>query len=154
MSVHFNSNSSQPILPEQKLLKEWIQVIIKNHNKQLGRLNYLFCNDEDIYNTNLQYLNHDTYTDIITFDYVEGNVISGDILISIDRVGDNAKSLNVPFEQELCRVIIHGVLHLLGYKDKSVEESTLMRQKENESLAIFDTMKSQRFHVEHSIISL
>ena len=114
---------------------------IKKHNKFLGTISYQFCSDEHIFDVNVSYLNHDTYTDIITFDYVEGNLISGDILISIDRVGENAKKFGVDFEQEFHRVLIHGVLHLLGFKDKSDEESAIMRQKENEALQILATMR-------------
>ena len=89
---------------------------------------------------NRKYLNHDTYTDIITFDYVSGNLVSGDIMISVDRIRDNAKLFSVPFEQELHRVIIHGIHHLLGQGDKTEEEATAMRKKENDSLALWETM--------------
>ena len=88
----------------------------------------------------MKYLNHDTYTDIITFDCVEGNLISGDIMISVDRVKDNAAKFSIPFERELSRVIIHGVLHLLGYKDKTDAEAAEMRQKENDALAMLDAL--------------
>ena len=89
---------------------------------------------------NRKYLNHDTYTDIITFDYVSGNLVSGDIMISVDRIRDNAKLFSVPFEQELHRVIIHGIHHLLGQGDKTEEEAAAMRKKENDSLALWETM--------------
>ena len=91
---------------------------------------------------NIEYLNHDTYTDIITFDYVEGNVISGDMMISVDRVGENAAKFEVPFERELRRVIIHGVLHLLGNGDKTTKEAARMRELENAALALYDEMNA------------
>lgn len=122
-------------------LKKWISEVINVYGKTTGRISYLFCSDQMIHEWNLRYLNHDTYTDIITFDNVNGGLISGDIIISIDRVGENAKKFGVDFEQEFHRVLIHGVLHLLGFKDKSDEESAIMRQKENEALQILTTMR-------------
>ena len=136
MAIHFDFCDCEVKLPDSTLLKNWIRTVIVNHGRSIGRINYLFCNDEYIYDVNVRFLNHDTYTDIITFDYVEGNVISGDILISVDRVGENALNIGVPFEQELCRVIIHGVLHLLGFKDKTDKDASQMRNKEDESLAL------------------
>ena len=109
----------------------WIKNTINNEGKIAGDLSFVFCDDEYLHKINLEYLNHDTYTDIITFDYTELNIIAGDIFISIDRVKENALSFNTLFENELSRVIIHGVLHLMGYKDKTEEESTLMRGKED-----------------------
>ena len=112
----------------------------------VGNINYLFCDDAYLLKINLQYLNHDTYTDIITFDYVHGSLVSGDILISIDRVEENARKYNVSFEQELHRVIIHGVLHLLGQGDKSEEEAQEMRRQETDALSLY----AQMFHKEHN----
>ena len=109
----------------------WLQNVVESENKISGELSFVFCDDEYLHKINLQYLNHDTYTDIITFDYTEAGVIAGDIFISIDRVKENALLYNKPFKNELSRVIVHGVLHLAGYKDKSEEESTLMRSKED-----------------------
>lgn len=109
----------------------WLQKVVESENKISGELSFVFCDDEYLHKINLQYLNHDTYTDIITFDYTESGVIAGDIFISIDRVKENALLYNKPFKNELSRVIVHGVLHLAGYKDKSEEESTLMRSKED-----------------------
>ena len=112
--------------------------------KTVGNLSYLFCNDEFILEMNQRFLNHDTYTDIITFDNVVGDTIAGDILISIDRVGENASLFKVPFEQELHRVIIHGVLHLLGQGDKSDSEAAEMRRQEGDALQLWEAM----FHKE------
>jgi len=119
----------------------WISNVIVSENKKEGDINYIFCDDEYILEINKQYLNHDYYTDIISFDYSVGNELHGDIFISIDRVRENAVEYNVTLEEELKRVIIHGVLHYCGYKDKSEEEELLMRVKEDE--------KIKMFHVEH-----
>ena len=140
MSVFFSNSDIYFDLQSQTLIKKWISEVIKTYGKKLGKINYLFCSDEYVYDANVRFLNHDTYTDIITFDYVEGNLVSGDIMISVDRVGENAKNLNVPFEQELHRVIIHGVLHLLGFKDKSESDAAIMREKENESLKLLESL--------------
>lgn len=119
----------------------WIQNIIASENKEEGDINYIFCDDEYLHKINVEYLNHDTLTDIISFDYSEGNFLHGDIFISVERVAENAKEFNVSFENELKRVIAHGVLHYCGYKDKSEQDELLMRQKEDE--------KIKMFHVEH-----
>lgn len=140
MAVFFSTGDIDFELQNESLIKKWIGVVVKSYGKQLGRINYLFCSDEYVYDANVRFLNHDTYTDIITFDYVEGNLVSGDIMISVDRVGDNAQTMSLPFERELCRVIIHGVLHLLGYKDKSDADAAVMRQKENDALEVLDAM--------------
>lgn len=115
----------------------WIEKIIVSENKELGEINYIFCNDDYLHKINVEYLDHDTLTDIITFDYTEENIISGDILISTERVEDNANDFNVSFQEELLRVMAHGILHLCGYKDKTDEESNFMRQKENEKIGWF-----------------
>lgn len=142
MAVHFFNDDVDFTVSDETLLRKWITLVVTRHKKRLGKITYLFCSDEKIYQTNVRFLNHDTYTDIITFDYVENDLISGDIIISIDRVGENARSFNVSFEQELHRVIIHGLLHLLGFKDKSVEDAAIMRHNEDESLALLKTIAS------------
>lgn len=140
MSIFFSNADVDFTLPDVDRINNWISVIVKNHGKSVGKINYLFCSDEYIYDANVRFLNHDTYTDIITFDYVEGVLLSGDILISVDRVGDNASKFSTSFERELRRVIIHGVLHLIGFKDKSEKDASVMRQKEEESLMIYDSL--------------
>ena len=140
MSITFSCADVEFDLQQAPLLKKWISEIVNSYGKQVGRIGYLFCSDEYVYDANVRFLNHDTYTDIITFDNVEGNLVSGDIMISIDRVGENAHHLLQPFETELHRVIIHGVLHLLGYKDKTEEDAAVMRQKENDSLSVLDKL--------------
>lgn len=140
MAVYFSNSDVDFALKDADLMKKWISRIVMSYGKNLGRVNYLFCSDEYVYDANVRFLGHDTYTDIITFDYVEGNLISGDIMISVDRVVENARTMAIPFERELHRVIIHGVLHLLGFKDKTDVDAAVMRQKEDESLAVLDTL--------------
>ncbi len=112
-------------------IKAWLKSVIKEEGFILSEINYILCNDEYLHKINLDYLDHDTYTDIITFDNSEEEtLIEGDIFVSIDRVNENAKDFNSPFEQEFRRVLVHGVLHLCGYFDKSVEDEKLMRMKE------------------------
>jgi rRNA maturation RNase YbeY len=118
-------------------MRAWIFETIKAEQKQLGELNYIFCSDEYLLKINKEYLNHDTLTDIITFDNSEEALtIEGDIFISIERVQENAQELKVSFEEELARVMIHGVLHLVGYKDKTLEDSQKMRAKEDHYLSL------------------
>ena len=140
MSIRFASQDIDFELLEAEKVKNWISQVIQLRGKRVGNISYLFCDDEYLLGVNQQYLDHDTYTDIITFDYVAADLISGDIMISIDRVGENASQFEVPFELELRRVIIHGVLHLLGQGDKSDDEATEMRRQEEESLALWNTM--------------
>lgn len=122
---------------EQRYI-DWIQYIIKKEKKELLQLTYIFCSDSYLHQINVEYLNHDTLTDIITFPYTEPPLVEGDIFISIDRVKENAVKYGVSFEDELHRVIIHGVLHLCGYPDKTEEEAKVMRKKEEEALEIWD----------------
>jgi len=134
VSSIFFFNEDHNYQPKQKrILKSWILDTIKEESHELENLNYIFCSDEYLYKMNVDYLQHDTYTDVITFDNSEkgSKTIVGDIFISIDRIKDNAKSMNLKFEDELHRVIIHGTLHLLGYKDKSKKDEQVMRSKED-----------------------
>ena len=140
MSIRFSVQSGNFELDKEQQLKKWVSEVIKCRGKQVGNINYLFCDDEYLLEVNQKYLDHDTYTDIITFDYVVADLISGDIMISIDRVGENAQSYNVSFEQELRRVVIHGVLHLLGQGDKSDSEAAEMRHQEEDALALWNDM--------------
>jgi probable rRNA maturation factor len=117
-------------------IKHWIEQTIQNHRQKLIEINYIFCDDIYLHQLNVEYLHHDTLTDIITFDNAETTgEIEGDIFISVDRVRENAEKFSVAFEYELHRVMIHGVLHLLGYYDKSELEQIQMRQLENDCLA-------------------
>jgi probable rRNA maturation factor len=124
-------------LENEEAICNWISNVIKSEDKKEGEINYIFCDDEYLLQINQEHLNHDYYTDIISFDYTVGNEISGDMFISVDRVKDNAVDFNVSFEEELKRVIVHGVLHYCGYKDKSEADEVLMRSKEDEKLAMF-----------------
>ncbi|MBR3488734.1 MAG: rRNA maturation RNase YbeY [Bacteroidales bacterium] len=140
MAIFFSTENIDFELADEPKVKKWILAVVGAQGKRVGNLNYLFCDDSYLINVNRTYLNHDTYTDIITFDYVEGSVVSGDILISVERVRENATLFNSSFEQELRRVIIHGVLHLLGQADKSDEDAAEMRRKEESALALWNTI--------------
>lgn len=109
----------------------WLKDIILSEGKKLGEINYIFCDDEYLLKVNQDYLQHDYYTDIITFDYVKGKTISGEIFVSLQRISDNASTLSKNYEEELRRVLAHGILHLCGYKDKTEEEEQLMRSTED-----------------------
>ena len=140
MAISFSTQDVEFTLDDEQKVKKWITTIVNAHNMTVGVISYLFCSDEVELDANRTFLNHDTYTDIITFDYVEGSVVSGDIMISVDRVRENASIFNVPFENELNRVIIHGILHLLGQKDKSEEDAAQMRKREEDALQLWKTM--------------
>lgn len=140
MAIRFSVQSGDFELLEAPKVQKWLSEVVKRRGKSVGNINYLFCDDEYLLGVNRQYLQHDTYTDIITFDYVAGGLVSGDIMISVERVGENATGFGVPFEQELHRVIVHGVLHLLGQSDKSEAEAAEMRRQEEEALALWDVM--------------
>ena len=126
-----------PEIPKQKIIN-WVKETASLYNKKTGDIAYIFCNDKRILEINNQYLQHDYYTDIITFDYSDEKQISGDIFISIDTVKSNSEKFNVLFQKELLRVLIHGILHLCGQEDKTPEEKKIMREKENLALACFD----------------
>ncbi len=127
-------------LSNESLYEEWISRIIDSEGFDEGEINYIFCDDDYLHKINVDYLDHDTLTDIISFDYTEGNLLQGDIFVSVERVRENANDFNVAFEDEIKRVLSHGILHYCGYKDKSPEDELLMRSKEDE--------KIQMFHVE------
>ncbi len=129
------------VLDNETNYSDWLNRIISQEQKGLGHLDYIFCNDEFLLKLNQEYLNHDDFTDIITFDYSEENIISGDVFISIPRVYDNAQLFEATRDHELLRVMAHGVLHLIGYGDKTTEERRIMRLKEDEMIKLF--------HVEH-----
>jgi len=138
--ISFNYENDFELSNEEQF-SNWISRVIASEEKREGEISYIFCDDDYLLNLNEQYLNHDTLTDIISFDYSMGNEIHGDIFISTERVKDNANDFKVFFEEELKRVMVHGVLHYCGYKDKTEEDEALMRSKEDE--------KIKMFHVEH-----
>ncbi len=129
------------ILGDEMIFSEWLSRAILSENKIEGEINYIFCDDEYLLKLNERYLSHDTLTDIISFDYSVGNELHGDVFISIERVQENAHDFQVTLHEELKRVMVHGLLHYCGYKDKTAEDELLMRTKENE--------KIKMFHVEH-----
>jgi len=125
-------------LSQKRPIKKWLSAVTKQENKEIGEVNIIFYNDEQLLALNKQYLNHDTFTDIITFDYTEERVLHGDICISIERVKENAKRFNCTFEEELRRVMAHGILHLCEYKDKKNTDKKVMKQKEESALTLFN----------------
>lgn len=131
MSINFYIEGISGLHLAKANLRSWIKSAVKEESKRAGDLNFIFCNDEYLLLINQQYLGHDYYTDIITFDYVTDVVISGDIYISVERVKENAGVYHVSFENELNRIMIHGVLHLLGYQDKEADQKRIMTQKED-----------------------
>ena len=124
------------ILEDEVSVQKWIHQIISNYNCELGEVNYIFCDDDYLHKLNVEFLNHDTLTDIISFDNSLGKLINGDIYISVERVADNATDFKVSFNEELRRVMIHGVLHYIGFKDKSVKEQLEMTKQENLALSL------------------
>lgn len=124
-------------LENEDTYQSWIETVILSEQKIVGEINYIFCDDDYLHDINVKYLNHNTLTDIISFDYSKFDTISGDIFISIDRVRENAQNFNIDFSQELLRVMAHGILHYCGYKDKSQKEVSIMREKENEKIELF-----------------
>ncbi|MFT5248315.1 MAG: putative rRNA maturation factor [bacterium] len=118
-------------------VNKWLSEVIKSESFKEGEINYVFCDDEYLLKLNVEFLKHDTLTDILSFDYSLGKELNGDIFISIERVKENAEDFNVGFETELKRVMVHGVLHYCGYKDKSEEEERVMREKENHYINLF-----------------
>jgi probable rRNA maturation factor len=124
-------------LDNEDAVAAWLGNVITSENKKEGEINYIFCDDEYLHKINVEYLDHDTLTDIISFDYSMGNELHGDVFVSIERVKDNAADFNVSFEEELKRVLVHGILHYCGYKDKGEAEELLMRSKEDEKIAMF-----------------
>ena len=135
---NFHSENISFTLNKKPAIISWLSYSIKNENKIPGEISYIFCSDQYLHELNVEHLNHNTLTDIITFDYCEKNRVNGDLFISIDRVKDNAKSFNSSIENELHRVMIHGILHLCGYKDKTAEDQNVMSAKEDFYLNLRD----------------
>jgi len=125
------------VLENEQEYRQWIERAIESENKFIGDISFIFCNDEYLHKINLEYLSHDTYTDIISFDNTLGNTLQGDIFISTERVLENAENFQTQFTDELKRVLIHGILHFCGFKDKTEREKELMRRKEEEKIELF-----------------
>lgn len=136
MSIVFDVEGVEMPSINETEINEWISKVVKSHNRELGELAYIFCSDEKILEVNNEYLQHDYYTDIITFDYTEGQIISGDMFISLDTVRTNAELFKTNYDEELLRVIVHGVLHLCGFGDKTEDEESKMRELENKALSL------------------
>ena len=134
IEFHFKS---ELVIQNKPDYVDWINRVIISEGFSVGQIDYIFCSDEYLLKLNKEYLNHDTFTDIITFDYTDGKIISGDIFISTYRVEDNARKFDVEFLNELRRVMSHGILHLAGFGDKSIEEKKIMREKEEEKIKMF-----------------
>lgn len=136
--VSFFSEDVKFELTQADAVSAWLQRVAVQESKAIRAIQYIFCSDDFLREVNVQYLQHDYYTDIITFPYDDSDDLQGDLFISIDRVEDNARTLQIPFLQELHRVMVHGLLHLIGYGDKTEAEITTMREKENFHLAHFE----------------
>ena len=138
MAITYDKEHSKIKMPKIKKrnVSAWIKKVAELHGKKVGDLSYLFCSDDHILEVNREYLQHDYYTDIITFDYTEGDVISGDMVISVDTIATNAEKFNTFFESEFFRVVIHGVLHLCGINDKGPGEREIMEKHEDEALEV------------------
>lgn len=132
--INFFSEDTEHPLIDKSAVSGWLREVISIHDKIAGEINYIFCSDEKILSVNREFLKHDYYTDIITFDYSEQRILAGDLYISLDTVASNAADLGTPTESELNRVIVHGILHLCGFKDKLPNESMQMRKLEDEAL--------------------
>lgn len=136
MAIQFFNQEINFKLSQKRIINSWIKSTISSHHKKCGEISFIFTSDEQILEVNRQYLQHDYFTDIITFNYNNGDVVSGDIYISVDTVSSNAAIYNVTFQEELHRVIIHGILHLLGFNDKTKTQQKQMTEKENLNLKI------------------
>ena len=124
-------------LQHESYFSKWLSEVILSENKKEGEINYIFCDDDYLLEINQQYLDHDTLTDIISFDYSVGNELNGDIFVSVERVKENASDYNVTFQEEIQRVLVHGILHYCGYKDKTESDELVMRSKEEEKMKMF-----------------
>jgi rRNA maturation RNase YbeY len=137
-NIFFYNEDTKYVLVSKRKIRSWLLSVVEHEQKELGRVSYIFCSDDYLLEVNKQYLKASYYTDIITFDYTEGYLVSGDVFISVDRVKENAKLYGQKYCQEMLRVILHGVLHLCGYNDKTEQEIEQMRGKEDYYLQEFD----------------
>ncbi len=139
MINYFTENVKNP-LKSKRAVNAWIKAVAQKYGKKIGEIAYIFCDDERILDVNRQYLQHDYYTDIITFDYSEGDTLNGDIFVSLDTVASNAEEFGATFDNELHRILIHGILHLCGQADKTPEARAEMTRKENDALAMLNNL--------------
>ena len=139
-NIFFHTEDISFALDSEKTTSNWLVMLVEHHNKKLGELNYVFCSDDYLLKLNQEHLNHDYFTDIITFDYCQNDVISGDLFISVDRTNENAKTFKNSESNELNRVIAHGLLHLLGFSDKTAEDIAEMRSMEEDALTMLESL--------------
>jgi rRNA maturation RNase YbeY len=144
MAIQFFAEDVDMPTLHKTVLRNWIKAVAESHGKKVGEVSYIFCNDDKILEVNRQYLQHDYYTDIITFDYTEGNRIGGDLFISLDTVRTNAEQFEQDYNTELHRVIIHGILHLCGIDDKAPGAREVMEGHENEALRMLAQLEQQQ----------
>lgn len=140
MAISFFTEDCSFSLPRKQLTKKWLKSVIENFGFSVGTINYIFCSDNEILKINNEYLGHNYYTDIITFPYTDNKKVSSDIFISIDTVKSNSEKFNQNFHDELNRVMVHGVLHLVGFNDKSKSDKIKMREEENKCLKLFNNL--------------
>lgn len=138
--IRYDRQDTDFVFKGRRFNNKWLSKVAGSEGKKIGEIAVVFCSDDYLLNVNRQFLKHDYYTDIITFDYCEGDLLSGDLLISVDSVRDNASHFGTSFDEELHRVIVHGLLHLIGYDDHSKEDRKQMREKENSYLCVRNTM--------------
>ena len=143
MAVHFIFDDIKTLAIKKRLIANWVKTVALGYGKKMGEISYIFCSEEKILSVNNEYLQHDYYTDIITFDYTEKATIAGDIFISIDTVKSNAVGYKISFEDEIARILIHGILHLCGLKDKTKKEEKAMREAEDKALLL---LTENQFH--------
>lgn len=141
MPIYFHTEGVQFSFNRRNLFKKWIRTVVDKHNKSCGSINIIFTSNEYLLSVNRDYLNHNYHTDVITFGYNEEKLISGDIFVSVEQVKINALSFNFPFEEELSRVVIHGVLHLLGFRDEKPNEQKEIRRAEDIALALLNMVE-------------
>lgn len=137
--IHYFSETEEFSLEEPQSFSDWLTMCVEKLNHKIDSINYIFCDDEYLLEINKKHLEHDYYTDIITFDYSDGKQLSGDIFISIERVADNAYDYDIDFDVELSRVMAHGLLHMMGFKDKTPQEQKEMRKMEDQCLSLLFT---------------
>ena len=138
--IFFYNEDVEYLLLKKRNIRTWLSIVAKDEGREMGEISYIFCSDDYLLHLNEQYLHANYFTDVITFDYCKENIVSGDIFISVDRVKENAKQYKQTFFSEMLRVILHGMLHLCGYKDKTKKEETKMREKEDYYLQKFDAI--------------
>lgn len=141
-SITFHQLDLSYRLREIRKIRKWLQLVVESHDKEVGELAIIFCSDNTLLDLNRKALNHDYYTDIITFDHCVGDLVSGDLYISVDRVRENARTLGLSARVEMLRVCVHGILHLCGQGDKTPEEAMTMRRKEDQWLKVFHVKPS------------